>query len=76
MSKTHQNSGLVFSSLVNPVVMYVKVLMTLFLVLIHLKLKFFTERDFNSHCKLLNLLNSNTVLVNFSKIPMNSQKWV
>lgn len=36
------------SSLTNPVIVYVKVLMTLFLLLIHLKLKFFNEQELNA----------------------------
>ena len=45
----NRTAGLVLSSLTNPIVVYIKVLMTLFLVLIHLKLKFFNAKNLNSH---------------------------
>jgi len=43
-SSESQTNKIVLNSLTNPVLVYVKILMTLFLVMIHLKLKFFSEK--------------------------------
>lgn len=55
----HQTKNLVFSSLTNPVLVYVKILMTLFLILIHLKLKFFSDKVFETDTTNNDLNSSN-----------------
>ena len=42
--KVINSNRLVFTSLTNPVLVYVKILMTLFLILIHLKSKIFNQK--------------------------------
>ncbi len=66
-STSIQNKGLtdklVFDSLTNPVLVYVKIVMTLFLIVIHLKSKIFTpENEGNKLASVLSTLQSEKVV--------------
>ncbi len=66
-STSIQNKGLtdklVFDSLTNPVLVYVKILMTLFLIVIHLKSKIFTpENEGNKLASMLSTLQGEKVV--------------
>ena len=50
-NNNNRTNNLVFSTLNNPVLVYVKILMTIFLIIIHLKLKFFSEKGSASSIK-------------------------
>ena len=50
-NNNNRTNNLVFSTLNNPVLVYVKILMTIFLIIIHLKLKFFSEKGSVSSSK-------------------------
>lgn len=54
LGKTLSSASLTaLSSLKNPILEYVKILMTLFLIGVHLKLKFFNEKEFENNSKYL-----------------------
>lgn len=52
--QSQSTKNILFSSLTNPVLVYVKILMTLFLILIHLKLKFFNVDHNETEAKMNN----------------------